>query len=151
MQDRRLHVVDVDGVGCDVPGIVVGRPVNRARFDAAPREPPTVRLAEVIPALRHYGLGLIPWSPLAGGLLGGVLKRAEEGRRGGAGIPGIPQRAEQLRPQLEAWEAFCEELGEQPVSDKKVRRARREVGQAPENPTGASAAAGPAAETRPAP
>lgn len=74
----------------------------------------TVEL-EVIPALRHYGLGLIPWSPLAGGLLGGVLKRAEEGRRGGAGIPGIPQRAEQLRPQLEAWEAFCEELGEQPA------------------------------------
>ncbi|MDH8137353.1 hypothetical protein QIG53_28050, partial [Klebsiella pneumoniae] len=29
---------------------------------------------EVIPACRHFGLGLIPWSPLAGGLLGGVLK-----------------------------------------------------------------------------
>ncbi|HGF5511813.1 TPA: aldo/keto reductase [Klebsiella pneumoniae] len=30
---------------------------------------------EVIPACRHFGLGLIPWSPLAGGLLGGVLKK----------------------------------------------------------------------------
>ena len=30
---------------------------------------------EVIPACRHYGLGLIPWSPLAGGLLGGALAR----------------------------------------------------------------------------
>jgi aryl-alcohol dehydrogenase-like predicted oxidoreductase len=28
---------------------------------------------EVIPASEHYGLGLIPWSPLGGGLLGGVL------------------------------------------------------------------------------
>ena len=28
---------------------------------------------EVIPACRYYGLGLIPWSPLGGGLLGGAL------------------------------------------------------------------------------
>lgn len=36
---------------------------------------------EVIPALRHYGVGLIPWSPLGGGLLGGVLEGDSEGRR----------------------------------------------------------------------
>ena len=36
---------------------------------------------EVIPACRHYGLGLIPWSPLAGGLLGGALEKAQAGRR----------------------------------------------------------------------
>ena len=30
---------------------------------------------EVIPACREYGLGLIPWSPLAGGLLGGALAK----------------------------------------------------------------------------
>src|SRR3990172_4666568 len=36
---------------------------------------------EVIPACRAYGLGIIPWSPLAGGLLGGVLKKMEQGRR----------------------------------------------------------------------
>ncbi|MDT1800307.1 aldo/keto reductase, partial [Salmonella enterica subsp. enterica serovar Oslo] len=36
---------------------------------------------EVIPACRHFGLGLIPWSPLAGGLLGGVLKKMASGRR----------------------------------------------------------------------
>ena len=29
---------------------------------------------EVIPACRYYGLGLLPWSPLGGGLLGGVLR-----------------------------------------------------------------------------
>ena len=44
---------------------------------------------EVIPACRHFGLGLIPWSPLAGGLLGGVLKKMASGRipfRCGAGL-----------------------------------------------------------------
>src|SRR6185295_16903286 len=36
---------------------------------------------EVIPACREYGLGLIPWSPLAGGLLGGALQKINQGRR----------------------------------------------------------------------
>ncbi len=36
---------------------------------------------EVLPAAADYGLGVIPWSPLAGGLLGGVLKKITEGRR----------------------------------------------------------------------
>jgi aryl-alcohol dehydrogenase-like predicted oxidoreductase len=66
---------------------------------------------EVIPALRHYGVGLIPWSPLAGGLLGGILKRANEGRRADASMQA---RVESMRPQLEAYESCCEELGEQP-------------------------------------
>src|SRR5690606_20573613 len=51
---------------------------------------------EVIPACRHFGLGLIPWSPLAGGLLGGALQRASSGRRANA-----QERIERLRPQLE--------------------------------------------------
>lgn len=65
---------------------------------------------EVIPACRHYGLGLIPWSPLAGGLLGGALRKATEGRRADK-----TQQIEQYRPQLEAYEALCQELGEQPA------------------------------------
>src|SRR4051812_30478028 len=40
---------------------------------------------EVIPACRHYGLGIIPWSPLGGGLLGGALRKASEGRRADEG------------------------------------------------------------------
>ena len=36
---------------------------------------------EVIPAAQHYGLGIIPWSPLQGGLLGGVLQEGSEGVR----------------------------------------------------------------------
>src|SRR5215207_41200 len=36
---------------------------------------------EVLPAAKHYGVGIIPWSPLAGGLLAGVLEQTEGGRR----------------------------------------------------------------------
>ncbi len=71
----------------------------------------TVEL-EVIPSSRYHGLGLIPWSPLAGGLLGGVLKKVSDGRRA---APHMLQRIEQQRPQLEAYEALCDELGEQPA------------------------------------
>jgi aryl-alcohol dehydrogenase-like predicted oxidoreductase len=64
---------------------------------------------EVIPACRHYGLGLVPWSPLGGGLLGGALQKAKEGRRSEKS-----EQIEKLRPQLESYEALCKELGERP-------------------------------------
>ena len=67
---------------------------------------------EVIPACEAYGLGVIPWSPLAGGLLGGILRKIEEGRRASEEMQ---ERIDEFRPQLEAWEAFCSELGEQPA------------------------------------
>jgi aryl-alcohol dehydrogenase-like predicted oxidoreductase len=68
---------------------------------------------EVLPACEHYGVGMIPWSPLGGGLLGGVLAdRAAGGRRGNAGLQA---RVENLRPQLEQWEKFCAELGQSPA------------------------------------
>ncbi|MGY1435491.1 aldo/keto reductase [Streptomyces reniochalinae] len=67
---------------------------------------------EVIPALRHYGLGLFPWSPLGGGLLGGVLKKIEAGRRTS---PQMRQTIDRYRPRLEAYEALCAETGEQPA------------------------------------
>jgi aryl-alcohol dehydrogenase-like predicted oxidoreductase len=71
----------------------------------------TVEL-EVVPACKSYCLGIIPWSPLAGGLLGGVLEKIESGRRAGEGV----QKAlEKHRPKIEAYEAFCKELGEQPA------------------------------------
>ena len=66
---------------------------------------------EVIPACRHYGLGLIPWSPLAGGLLGGALEKAATGRRSS---PDMMARVEAKRTQLEAWEGLCRELGHPP-------------------------------------
>ena len=66
---------------------------------------------EVIPACREYGLGLVPWSPLGGGLLGGVLGAEAAGRRASDRMKGI---IEKKRGALEAWEAFCRERGERP-------------------------------------
>lgn len=66
---------------------------------------------EVIPACRHYGIGLIPYSPLAGGLLGGALRKASEGRRSSGHQQ---KRIERHRSQLESYEALCQELGEAP-------------------------------------
>ena len=61
---------------------------------------------EVLPAAEHYGLGVIAWSPLSGGKLGG---RSEKGvRRGGADRRHDPANAE-LTAQLDRWEAFCAE------------------------------------------
>ncbi len=68
---------------------------------------------EVIPACVEYGLGIIPWSPLGGGLLGGVLKKIEEGRRASEGIQ---KRIEEKREQIQAYEDFCAELGEEPAA-----------------------------------
>ncbi|BCL80084.1 oxidoreductase [Ktedonobacteria bacterium brp13] len=68
---------------------------------------------EVLPASESYGLGVIPWSPLGGGLLGGVLRKAEIGRRA---APAFQQRINELRPQLEAYEALCRELDEEPAN-----------------------------------
>jgi aryl-alcohol dehydrogenase-like predicted oxidoreductase len=67
---------------------------------------------EVLPACKDYGLGVIPWSPLSGGLLGGVLQKIKEGRRMEEDAQNDIKKS---RPQLEAWEKFCKEMGEQPA------------------------------------
>ena len=68
---------------------------------------------EVLPACADYGVGVIPWSPLGGGLLGGVLAdRASGGRRGGDQIQAM---IEAQRPKLEAWEKLCAEIGARPA------------------------------------
>ena len=84
----------------------------------------TVEL-EVLPACQGYGIGVIPWSPLHGGLLSGVLRRqAATGGGAGGSEPGGGGRSsggraaaaiEESRPQLEAYEAFCAELGQEPA------------------------------------
>lgn len=69
----------------------------------------TVEL-EVLPACRDYGLGVIPWSPLAGGLLGGIS--TEGVRRKGDRQKTLIERN---RDKLERYEKLCAELGEQPA------------------------------------
>jgi len=63
---------------------------------------------EVLPAAQALGIGIIPWSPLDGGMLGGTALSASAGAR----TRGQKERAEKLRPQLEAYAAVCRELGE---------------------------------------
>ena len=72
----------------------------------------TVEL-EVLPACRDYGVGVIPWSPLSSGLLGGVLNNDSTSRRRS---PNSLDRIEKLRPKLEKWEGLCAELGEDPAA-----------------------------------
>lgn len=67
---------------------------------------------EVIPACQGYGLGLIPWSPLAGGLLGGVLQKIEAGRRASERMQAD---IEKYRSKIEAYEALCAAIGEEPA------------------------------------
>jgi aryl-alcohol dehydrogenase-like predicted oxidoreductase len=67
---------------------------------------------EVLPACRRYGLGVIPWSPLAGGLLAGILQKQKTGRRAN---PDLEPRIAKKRAQLEAYEQFCGKLGESPA------------------------------------
>jgi aryl-alcohol dehydrogenase-like predicted oxidoreductase len=68
---------------------------------------------EVVPACRHYGMGLIPWSPLAGGLLGGALKKRAEGRRSG---DDFEKNVDKKRDKLAAFEGLAAEIGEEPAN-----------------------------------
>lgn len=68
---------------------------------------------ELIPACRTFGLGLIPWSPLGGGLLGGVLGKEAQGRRAAERMQAA---IEKNRSKLEAYEALCAELGQEPAN-----------------------------------
>ncbi|PYI69302.1 aldo/keto reductase [Arthrobacter livingstonensis] len=67
---------------------------------------------ETIPAAQHYGLGILPWSPLHGGLLGGVLQKQNDGVRRTEGR--AASALEEHRDAIEAYEAFAAELGHAP-------------------------------------
>ncbi|MEU7894390.1 aldo/keto reductase [Nonomuraea sp. NPDC049152] len=67
---------------------------------------------EVLPACEDYGLGVIPWSPLAGGLLGGVLRKIDKGR---SAAEHMVKELDKHRDKIEQYEAFCDELGEDPA------------------------------------
>jgi aryl-alcohol dehydrogenase-like predicted oxidoreductase len=67
---------------------------------------------EVLPAAQSYGLGVIPWSPLNGGLLGGVVRKEREGSRRLEGR--VKRVLEANRAAIEAYEDFCDELGVEP-------------------------------------
>ena len=91
--------------GAELPGAGV-------RAEPVQPDARTVEL-EVLPAVREYGMGFIPYSPLAGGLLAGALSKVD----GGAPLQRVPAGRDRAstRDQLERWEKLCGELGERPA------------------------------------
>ena len=67
---------------------------------------------EVIPACEKYGVGLIPWGPLMGGVLAGAAAKAKSGRRADGNA------AKDLKnnlPKVVAYEKLCAKLKESPA------------------------------------
>jgi aryl-alcohol dehydrogenase-like predicted oxidoreductase len=69
---------------------------------------------EVIPAARDYGLGVIPWSPLHGGLLGGVIKKEVQGGRRASGRAAETLADPTKRAQIQAYEDLLDKHGVEP-------------------------------------
>jgi len=68
---------------------------------------------EVLPACRAYGVGVVPWSPLHGGVLGGILAKTDRNRSAGGRAQDY---LEGHRDQVQAYEDLCRELGEEPAN-----------------------------------
>ncbi|GGO86906.1 aldo/keto reductase [Wenjunlia tyrosinilytica] len=71
---------------------------------------------EVIPAAQSYGLGIIPWSPLHGGLLGGAIRKEREsaGSRSTSGRSADALSSAKQREQIQAYEDLLEKHGLEP-------------------------------------
>ncbi len=71
---------------------------------------------ELIPAAEQYGIGIIPWSPLHGGLLSGAIRKMQEGSAGRSTEGRSAEGLEENRPTIEAYEKLCAELGYDPAN-----------------------------------
>ncbi|MFF3939100.1 aldo/keto reductase [Streptomyces phaeofaciens] len=69
---------------------------------------------EVIPAAQDYGLGVIPWSPLHGGLLGGVIRKEIDGGRRASGRAADTLADPTARAQIQAYEDLLDKHGTEP-------------------------------------
>ncbi|MER6063454.1 aldo/keto reductase [Streptomyces sp. NPDC004059] len=69
---------------------------------------------EVIPAAQDYGLGVIPWSPLHGGLLGGIIKKEVQGGRRATGRAADTLKDPAARAQIQAYEDLVDKHGLEP-------------------------------------
>ncbi len=67
---------------------------------------------EVLPACKAMGVGVIPWSPLGGGILCGVLENAQEGQR--RSREALQKSVEKLKLQLQRYESLCNEINIKP-------------------------------------
>jgi NDP-hexose 2,3-enoyl reductase len=71
---------------------------------------------EVVPSAIEHGLGIIPWSPLQGGLLSGALRKQREGTAGRSGTGRSADGLAENRDKIEAYEKLCAELGHEPAN-----------------------------------
>jgi NDP-hexose C3-ketoreductase / dTDP-4-oxo-2-deoxy-alpha-D-pentos-2-ene 2,3-reductase len=71
---------------------------------------------EVVPAAQAYGLGIIPWSPLHGGLLSGAIRKQADGTGSRSNSGRSAESLERHRPAIEAYEKLCADLGEDPAN-----------------------------------
>tara|TARA_Y100001970_G_scaffold17127_2_gene19366 strand:- start:5395 stop:6375 length:981 start_codon:yes stop_codon:yes gene_type:complete len=65
---------------------------------------------EVLPCCEEYGVGFIPWSPLAGGMLGGLPSKNEKSRRKASA-----DRYEKFNDQLEKYFSVCDKYSIEPA------------------------------------
>ncbi len=87
----------------------LGLVAEQSRYNLTVRTPEL----EVIPACRDYGLGFIPWSPLAGGILAGGGVNAKSGRKAD---PFVDQAyVKKHAPRLLAYEKYCAKLKQRPA------------------------------------
>ena len=80
---------------------------EQSKYSLAER---TVEL-EVIPACRFYGMGVIAYSPLAGGLLASALEKQTHGRRSSEQMQ---KEIEKKHDAIGKYETLCKEIGEEP-------------------------------------
>ena len=71
---------------------------------------------EVVPAAQEYGIGIIPWSPLHGGLLSGALRKIQEGNAARSASGRSSDALEEHRAAVEAFEKLCSSLEEDPAN-----------------------------------
>ncbi len=68
---------------------------------------------EVLPACKAMGVGVIPWSPMGGGILCGVFENIKDKQRRNEGA--LQKSVEKLKPQLQKYESLCKEINIKPA------------------------------------
>ena len=71
---------------------------------------------EVVPAAIEHGIGIIPWSPLHGGLLSGALRKQQENSAGRSASGRSADGLAENRETVEAYEKLCAEIGQDPAN-----------------------------------
>ncbi len=115
-QGKILYVGSSNFAGWDIA--TANQIADRRRFMGLVSEQSIYNLSnraielEVIPACRHYGLGLVVWSPLARGMLAGALRKIKSGRRAESMVT---EAIEAKHSQLRRYENLCRRIGLQPA------------------------------------